>query len=100
MEVHANAVMSTGLLPLARHYSSRLNLKVTIAGAVYCLIVDHVVNKKVVIGLTKDRGKGIKDKRSKRLVRPLAVLSDSHFCRISFLVMVKNKNAKVLESDN
>jgi len=27
MEVHANAVMSTGLLPLARHYSSRLNLK-------------------------------------------------------------------------
>jgi len=24
MEVHANAVMSTGLLPLARHYSSRL----------------------------------------------------------------------------
>jgi len=27
MEVHANVVMSTGLLPLTRHYSSRLSLK-------------------------------------------------------------------------
>jgi hypothetical protein len=46
MEVHANVVMSTSLLPLARHYSSRLSLKVTIAGGVYCLIVDNVENKK------------------------------------------------------
>ena len=69
MKVHANAVMSTGLLPLARHYSSRVNLKVTIPGSVYCLIVDHVENKKVVIVLTKDEGKRIKDKRERKEYR-------------------------------
>ena len=66
MEIHANVVMSTGLLPLARHYSSRLSLKITIAGADYCLIVDNVETKVDVIGLTKDKGKGIKDKRERK----------------------------------
>jgi len=49
MVVHANVVMSTGLLPLARHYSSRLSLKVTIANGVYCLIVNNITIKKDLI---------------------------------------------------
>ena len=40
-------------------------ITLTIPGADYCLIVDNVETKEDVIGLTKDRGKGIKDKRKR-----------------------------------
>jgi hypothetical protein len=61
--------MSTGLLPLARHYSSRLSLKVTIAGGVYCLIVNKAKNKKVDRHiLVKRSTQSQQVKKAKRLV--------------------------------